>query len=182
MSTAMPNMDFSGHHVGHRCAHPNLRTIASLEPVLRLKRRQSILETCPVALRVDRTRLPRWRHLAAHRRSLHVDAAMRGLTDRASQRDAVRLRDVGAAHREPVWIKPFGKLRGHAAAQRGFRLRPVKRHTKSSATCAATQTGMFHQTGQRAPAARNARISNIEDRSGLPMARRQTYCTDPCRR
>ena len=178
----MPNVNLSGHRVGHRCAHPNLRTIASINPIPWRQHWKSVLETCPVALRVDRTGLPRWRHLAAHRRSLHVDAAVGGLTDPASQCDAVRLRDVGAAHREPVWIKLFGELRRHAAAQRGFRLRPVKRHTKSGATCAATQTGMFHHTGQRAPTARNARISNIEDRSGEPKAHRQTYCTDPCRR
>jgi hypothetical protein len=149
--------------VGHRCAHPNLRIIASIKPVLRREHRQSVLETRPVALRVDRTGLPRWRHFATHRRSLRIDAAIRGFTDRASQCHAVRLRGVGAAHRKPVWIKLFGEFWRHAAAQRGLRLRPVKRHAKGGATGTAAQTGMFHRTGQRAPHGAQRANLKVED-------------------
>ena len=135
-----------------------LTGIERIEPVLWRQHGHPVREPGFVALCADRSEFPRWLHFTAHGRPLGVNAAMRGLADDTLQGVAARRRGTGAAHHHPVWIELLGEFRRHAAAQKGIRFRPMKRHAKKRAAGTATQTGMLHEVDQAHPEVRSRSI------------------------
>lgn len=116
-----------------------------------------------VALQAGTPGLPGRLHLAAHRRSTLIDAAMRGLSYRALQGDAMRPGCLGTAHDKAMRIECLGKLRGYHSTQGRVRLGPVEGHTEIGAAGAATQAGMEH--GRRREAHPKARGDRILERA-----------------
>lgn len=111
----------------------------SIRPILALQYWPPIRETCLVALRADRTEIPRRLYFAAHRRVLRVDAAMRRSANDALQGGAAWLRLVGTTQRHAVVIEFLGQFRRYVPTQKCLRFRPMEGNAKMRAAGAATQ-------------------------------------------
>jgi hypothetical protein len=130
-----------------RCAATEGVDLGRFGPIGLRERRQTVGGARLVALRAGLAEFERCRQLRAHRRPTGVDGAAAVAADVGIQRDAARVRGVGAAHCAFVAAQGFGEFDGHRAAQRGVGLAPVEADAVMGAAGAAAQAGVRHRAG-----------------------------------